>query len=532
MRWNLSELRRRTGLVAAVAASLVLLLVTSGVAAWRLFGPERFDAVDLGQDPVGSTDLPNDPDAPLALSDSSRVYLVFSTGSKGLSSSEARRLRINDLGSRGADGLTDTIILLVVDPPSRKAAMLSIPRDTWLFDRGHRVNASYNLHGLQGFVDDVAKLAGLPIHHLVEVNFTGFAQLVDDIGGVALAVPRPLADVQSVLYVPSSGCWRFDGAAALSYVRSRHTLTQRNGNWVVHNSASDVGRMGRQQELLAAAWQQIRGPGLITKIPSLLSAARSGLTLDEGLSVRDLADLARTFADIGPSGIEAYTLPTTGRRISGAAAQVLLEDQAKPILKRLRAWPPQPDDQAVPTEDPAGGTTGGTGEQASPKPSPSPSETADTPDEPASPTARPADPAPASPSPSPVPDPEIETLPAPSEDCTKSTARELPSPHSPLDAIYRQRGGDAGLDTEDEASEQPSDEATEDPSGEPTEGEPSPEPSPTDDPTEEPSPEPTLPLPTLPGGGDGGTTDGDGGGEDDATDGGQSTDGGGGETGG
>lgn len=377
--WRPSRATVRT--VMAVNLVIILLAATPFLL-WNLFGPDRFDDLAAGPvepepltepapEPTAVPSLPSEPaspsetatedlslrdvlapDVPLALADTVRVTLVFSVGSQGITAEEARRLRINDFEARGRDGLTDTMFLLVADTVTEQAAVFSIPRDLWLYRRGHRINETYNRRGTQEFVQDVSNVTGLPIHHVVRVNFVAFANLVDRIGGVALKVDRPLADLSSVLYVPREGCWRFDGAAALAHVRSRHTLTrQSDGDWVNDNSASDIGRMGRQRDVLGAAWERVRGAQLIPRIPDLLATARQGLVVDAGLGVQQVVDLAAAFEELSAGRVEAYVLPTYGQRIGRAAAQLIDQDAGRPIAERLRSWPPPVD---VPPDDSVG----------------------------------------------------------------------------------------------------------------------------------------------------------------------------------
>ena len=324
----------------AIAVLNVLVLVGAALpfVLWETLGPARFDALDLGRDPgsvaLGIDGRPSSADeaatlrepelyAPhiaLDLGPGVVTTLIFSVGSRGLSDAEASRLRIDDLDQRGADGLTDTLMVLVADTNTQQAALLSIPRDLWVFHRGHRINASFNRHGTQGLVDDVSLVTGLPIDHVIRLNFSAFANLVDAVGGVALSVSEPMADLASVLYVPRAGCWRFDGAAGLAYVRSRRTLTRTSsGSWVSDSSASDFGRISRQQQLLGAVWDQIRGPSILPRVPDLLATARDGLVVDRGLGVQQVRDLASTFGQVAAGGIENFTLPTVGRRIGQAA---------------------------------------------------------------------------------------------------------------------------------------------------------------------------------------------------------------------
>lgn len=461
----------------AVLNVLVLLVAIAPFAVWEGFGPTRFEEVELGRrpDPVdvapdeplaapdGTVDDGWDPSQlPFDLSPTTTVTLVFSVGSQGLDADEAARLHVHDVGDRGGDGLTDTMMLVVADAATREVALLSIPRDTWLFDRGHRINATFNRAGLQAFVDDVARTVGLPVHHLVQLNFGAFARMVDAVGGVAMHVDRPLADVPAVLFVPEAGCWRLDGAAALAWSRGRHTLTRdADGDWVTDATASDFGRIARQQRLLGALWDQVRQPGTIGSLPALLTVARDGLVVDDGLGVQQVRDLLAVFGEVASGTVEGHTLPTRGQRIDGAAAQVVDPDAAAPLLTRLRTWPPRPDDVSAATAPALDG---------------------------ADRTVLAAGPALA--------------LPGDGRSCTRDVAGALPDPRPHLGGVVASRGGASSevsaeptppspSPTPDD-SPPPSDDATDEGDATPRPSEPSDAtPSPGDDPSPAPSPSPT-----------------------------------------
>ncbi len=335
--------RRLRRWLIAVAVFVVVLLVTP-FAWFTLAGPPRFEALSFGRVP-GSTAAPDlVPLVPGAFADLGpdvQVTVIFSTGSSGVTAEQAERLRINDLDERGEDGLTDTIMVMVTDGATKRSALLSIPRDTWLFERGHRINATLERVDTQAFVDDVSRITGLPVHHLVEINFTAFADLVDAIGGVAIPIDRPLADLFSVLYVPEPGCWLFSGADALAYARSRHTLTRRDdGRWVSDVLGNDINRTGRQRELIGAVVRELGPWTIATNMPALMSAGSGGARIDADLGIGDLIGLARAMRGVSDGSVEGYVLPVLDQRIGEAAALVINEGPAQVVLDRLRQWPP------------------------------------------------------------------------------------------------------------------------------------------------------------------------------------------------
>lgn len=371
---------RRPGVKAAVATSAIVVLLASALpfALFYGFGPDRFDEplslgaiptldnaavrTDADGNPLGpppNVDLPPEgvdrlaPDVPLNLGPNVRVTLLFSVGSRAVSAKDAERLRINDLDRRGDDGLTDVVMLVIADPDSGRVGMLSVPRDYFLRSRDERINATWFYRGTQGLVDDVGLITGLPIHHVALMNFTAFGELVDRLGGVAMTTDKPLADLASNLYVPDDGCWQFSGADALAYVRSRNTLTlNRSDRWVRDESASDFGRIARQQQLLGAAFDQLRGPQALARIPDLLSVARDGLVVDRGLDLQATRSLVNAFLDVRAGSFEGYTIPSNNVRIDDKVVLVADKDAVVPIMERLRSWPPT-DPLVLPEDQPS-----------------------------------------------------------------------------------------------------------------------------------------------------------------------------------
>ncbi len=321
-------------------------------------------------------------------------YLVFSTGSDGMTAAQADRFGVADLDQRGSDRLTDVMLLVLLDPPSGSAAMLSIPRDTWVASRQSKVNAVYVRHGAQAMVDAVGEVTGLPVHHLVEVNFAAFGELVGAIGGVPLQVDVPLRDLHSGLWLPDAGCVLLDPVTALGYVRSRHTESQRaDGTWGTAPVSTDFGRTLRQRQFLAAAWNDLRGPQLVGRIPALWGVLTRNVTVDAQLGLTDIVGLARTFQGVGGEQVESYGLPGTVGRVGAASVVHVDPAAAGPILSRLRNWPP----------DPA----------------------------PASPTAGPGPTMSARPSAPPMSAPAPGAQPPPPPGCTRDTAHPAPGTHPP-----------------------------------------------------------------------------------------------------
>src|SRR6266536_2506469 len=155
-------------------------------------------------------------------------------------------------------GRSDTMMLLRADPINKSISMLSFPRDlitpVWCGNTEYavqRINQAYAICGAKGALDTVKKLTGLPINYLITVNFKGFIQVVDRVGGVWVDVDRRYynrnvgtAGTNYANIDLRPGYQRLNGRDALSYVRYRHT-------------DSDLFRLARQQQFVKALKQQI-----------------------------------------------------------------------------------------------------------------------------------------------------------------------------------------------------------------------------------------------------------------------------------
>jgi LCP family protein required for cell wall assembly len=170
-------------------------------------------------------------------------------------------------------GRSDTMMLLRADPNTKSISMLSFPRDlitpVWCGTTEYaaqRINQAYALCGARGALDTVKKLTGLPINYLITVNFKGFIQVVDRVGGVWVDVDRryynrnvgtAATNYANIDLRP--GYQRLKGLDALAYVRYRHT-------------DSDLFRLARQQQFVKALKQQISSNFSVWKIPKLVGA--------------------------------------------------------------------------------------------------------------------------------------------------------------------------------------------------------------------------------------------------------------------
>lgn len=191
------------------------------------------------------------------------------------------------MGGEGHEGplLTDTILVASIQPSTKHATLVSIPRDLLIplpnggFEKVNAINAYAERDdgaGATAVRDALAQVLDLRIPYHVRVDFRGFAGLIDAVGGITMDVERTIDDPQYPIPGQESAPWteRFerlvipagrqhmDGALALKYVRSRHAIGV---------EGSDFARVRRQQRLLVAVRDRVLGRGFLANPRSLLA---------------------------------------------------------------------------------------------------------------------------------------------------------------------------------------------------------------------------------------------------------------------
>ena len=187
--------------------------------------------------------------------------------------------------ARGSASRSDTLMLIRVDPDREAVSMLSFPRDLSVEIPGcqgqpafvGRINEAFTACDRKGSLETVKQLTGIPINYLITVNFQGFRDIVDDVGGVFMDVDhRYFNDNAGLGYGQTydridlhPGYQRLTGVQALDYVRFRHT-------------DSDLYRNARQQEFVKAFKQQVSSFSSVTKIPAIVRAITEHVEIGVG----------------------------------------------------------------------------------------------------------------------------------------------------------------------------------------------------------------------------------------------------------
>jgi LCP family protein required for cell wall assembly len=252
-------------------------------------------------------------------------------------------------GAAGSGQRADVIMVLRIHPNGKRIEILSIPRDLWIeiADTGkrQRINTAYGGEaGAQQLIDTIEDGLGIPIHHYAEINFRGFEQLVEEVGGVPMYFDQAYRDRNSGLSVPREGCYVLSGRDALAFVRARHLeYKNENGFWVT-DPTGDLGRVQRQQIFMRNALSKAKGKANITnpgEYDDLIDVAIDNVHLSDDVDLQGLRGAIEQFANYEGEGIAGYTLPVEEFTTDGGAAVVRVKQaEAQPILNTFRGLPP------------------------------------------------------------------------------------------------------------------------------------------------------------------------------------------------
>ena len=241
-----------------------------------------------------------------------------------------------DFSSQGP-ARTDTMILLTIDPLTKTAGAISIPRDLWINIPGFgyaKINTAYyfgELYKLPGggpqlAMDTVSSFIGVPINYYATIQFSTFINVIDRIGGVYLCIPNPITvglyDQKGVDNL-AAGCQTLNGIDALGYARNRYT------------SGGDVDRSNRQMQVIMGLRDKIASPdnwaSLAAQAPGLYNEFSNGIRTN--LSLADGLKLAALLREIPKNNIQLkvidYTMMTDTKSPDGL-------DILRPFTDKIR----------------------------------------------------------------------------------------------------------------------------------------------------------------------------------------------------
>ncbi|MGW2086562.1 LCP family protein [Streptomyces sp. NPDC001880] len=295
-----SRRRRATAIAAwALAGALVVGGAGLGFAYFKLNG--NLKAVDINA--ALGKDRPDDID------DGSQDILVLGSDSRSGANSE--------YGADEGTARSDTAMVLHVNKGHKKASVVSIPRDTLVTrpdctsdTTGQTIegqqramfNTAYEVGGPACAVKTVEAMSGIRMDHYLEVDFTGFKKLIDELGGVEITTTQAIDDPKSHLKL-EPGTHTLDGEQSLGLVRTRTSV----------GDGSDLGRIQLQQAFIKALMEQVQTVGVFTNpktLYDLADTATKTVTTDSDLgSVKELTAFANGLKGLDSKNVHMVTLP-------------------------------------------------------------------------------------------------------------------------------------------------------------------------------------------------------------------------------
>jgi LCP family protein required for cell wall assembly len=234
---------------------------------------------------------------------------------------------------------TDTMLVATVDPATDSAAMISIPRDLWVPIPGYeenRINMAHYLGDAKKYPGGGPALAkktvqynlGVPVNYYIRVDFEGFRQIIDTIGGIDIEVDKEIIDDRfpneqygyDPLYI-EAGLQHMDGDLALKYARTRH-------------GSSDFDRAKRQQQVLLAVRDKALQLNLLPKLPELMILLAD--TIETDLQPNEILNLAQIGWNIDKDNVDSAVIDQnmTLQHTTPTGADVLLprRDKIRPLI--------------------------------------------------------------------------------------------------------------------------------------------------------------------------------------------------------
>ncbi|MGA3538557.1 LCP family protein [Micromonosporaceae bacterium DT194] len=230
----------------------------------------------------------------------------------------------------------DTVILMHIPSDHSAAYLVSIPRDLYVpipadagatCDSGNRakVNAAFAWGGLPLAVRTVECFTDVRIDHVAAIDFGGFKEVTDALGGVELKVERTITSIHKPYRTFEKGTRNMNGAEALDWIRQRKQFPD-----------GDFARMRHQQEFLKALMDKAASTGTLTnpaRLNSFLKAVTAAVTVDEGFS---LTDMALQFRNLRSDNLHFVTSPHLGSQtINGESVVVSDREQALTMYQAI-----------------------------------------------------------------------------------------------------------------------------------------------------------------------------------------------------
>lgn len=326
-----AALTRRSGLLKRhpVLLSLFALIALAAVAVGGFAFYLNSQLGDVGRVSIGT--LPDGGRPPRASTQAVNILLG------GVDEGDGRTIQqIADGGWDAGVVRSDTIMVMHVTADREQAYLVSIPRDSYvtIYDENgepqgkNKINAALSLYGPAAYVSTIEHLTDLRMDHLAIVDWAGFKDITDALGGVEIYLAQGFTDATGTTW--EAGNQVLDGEGALKYVRTRYDLP--NG---------DFGRISRQQNFIRALRSQALDAGTIVNpitLTNTVKAVVGNLTVDDEFDNGEIRSLAYDMSRLRGSDVKFLTAPFGSFDTTSAGASIvrLDEKQADDLWEAIR----------------------------------------------------------------------------------------------------------------------------------------------------------------------------------------------------
>ncbi|SBV28981.1 transcriptional attenuator, LytR family [Micromonospora krabiensis] len=232
----------------------------------------------------------------------------------------------------------DTIIVMHIPSDHQQAYLVSIPRDLYVpipesagadcsAARRAKINAAFAFGGLPLAVRTVECFTDVRLDHVMAIDFAGFKQVTDALGGVDLKVERTITSIHKPYRTFTKGVNHMNGAEALDWIRQRKQFPD-----------GDFARMRHQQEFLRALMDKAASSGTLSnprKLNAFLQSVTDAVTVDRGFS---LMDMAVEFRNLRGENLTFVTSPNSGSEtINGESVVVSDREKALAMYRAMSA---------------------------------------------------------------------------------------------------------------------------------------------------------------------------------------------------
>lgn len=237
-----------------------------------------------------------------------------------------------DMREGEKSGRSDTIMLAFVNLNEGAVNLLSIPRDTRVeLAEGKgttKINHAFAYGGQALTRKTIENFLDVEIDRYVQVDFEGFAAIIDALGGIDYNVEQRMYKPEESIDL-QPGQQKLNGKQALAYVRWRGTAT------------ADIGRVERQQKFIKAAIEQVMSSGTIFKLPQLMTTINQAVKTD--FTLEEMLALVNIYKDFSSVEFSSDKLPGQDSRINGISYWEYYPNQTAALVEKMKDFTPEPE---------------------------------------------------------------------------------------------------------------------------------------------------------------------------------------------